>query len=341
MQRSVKNSSLRVGFTLIELLVVIAIIAVLIGLLLPAVQQAREAARKTQCRNNLKQLGLAFHGYHDTYGMFHKGGYGGGLGSSTLYESVNAKACRIVSWGTAILPYMDQAPLYNKFDFSKWYLQEPNIELAQTRLAYFICPSNPDANDGKGNGDINNVATRLASPQFGRADYGGNYGEKGLRCRPESATGACQNYYPGDASQKPRGMFVGNSSMDPKYNYQGLMIKDATDGTSSTVLLGEAPNALHGLWAGHKNYFDQSAPLNSRIGDKMFNTNTVWTGCTTGFGPLGTMTCEYGQEFHSYHVGGAHFMYVDGHAQFMSEELDHKVFSALLSRCGGEVVSEF
>ena len=115
------------GFTLIELLVVIAIIAVLIALLLPAVQQAREAARRTQCKNNAKQLGLALHNYHDTFLMFPmsygQGNYGEGG--------------KFISWLTASLPYIDQAPLYNSLDFS----QPINGTAANTAMASTVIPA--------------------------------------------------------------------------------------------------------------------------------------------------------------------------------------------------------
>ena len=107
----------RSAFTLIELLVVIAIIAILIALLLPAVQQAREAARRTQCKNNMKQLGLALHNYHDVYGQFPNAFYDPLNASGALQNNTAAW-----SWGTMLLPYMDQAPAFNKLEraIARW-----------------------------------------------------------------------------------------------------------------------------------------------------------------------------------------------------------------------------
>ena len=124
----------RRGFTLIELLVVIAIIAILIALLLPAVQQAREAARRTQCRNNLKQLGLALHNYHDNFLMF-----------PALHYQIQARI-PTASWEgkgmwTGVLPYLDQAPLYNMYDFNTDYRGGNNATFRNTKLAAFRCPS--------------------------------------------------------------------------------------------------------------------------------------------------------------------------------------------------------
>ena len=142
---------IRHGFTLIELLVVIAIIAILIALLLPAVQQAREAARRSQCKNNLKQLGLALHNYHDTYGMFPMaviGRPGAGWQCSVMSngDAVPNNDYRSWGWGTFILPFVDQAPLYNQLQPDGCRM--PNSDatyngemLLRQSLPVFICPS--------------------------------------------------------------------------------------------------------------------------------------------------------------------------------------------------------
>ena len=123
----------RPGFTLIELLVVIAIIAVLIALLLPAVQQAREAARRSQCKNNLKQLGLAMHNYHDTAGQFP-------LNSSNTITGVQAMNR---SGFVGMLPYIDQANIYNAMNMSAQGLVAPNLAFCQKPLNALLCPSDP------------------------------------------------------------------------------------------------------------------------------------------------------------------------------------------------------
>ena len=135
------------GFTLIELLVVIAIIAILIALLLPAVQQAREAARRTQCRNNLKQIGLALHNYHDTFRLFPPGVIRDGQNNSEAW-----------GWTVFILPFLEQANLYNQLDPDTYRLRDllaglnptypaptANAAILQNPLSVFICPSDPNS----------------------------------------------------------------------------------------------------------------------------------------------------------------------------------------------------
>ena len=128
----------RRGFTLIELLVVIAIIAILIALLLPAVQQAREAARSSQCKNNLKQLGLAMHNYHDTYKMFPPD-------NTFTKGKIATSSIPAWGWGTYLLPYLDQAPLFKRMGVNKRTLNQmlnnaTLKKLTQTSLPVFFVP---------------------------------------------------------------------------------------------------------------------------------------------------------------------------------------------------------
>lgn len=317
------------GFTLIELLVVIAIIAVLLALLLPAVQQAREAARKTQCRNNLKQMGIALHNYHDSYQMFPKAGFAASFSVANQITNVAFLRTRIVSWGVAILPGLDQANLFNKWDHTKYYLQPENYEVSQQILPVYLCPSNPGAPVRKMQGDNIN----FPGVAFARSDYGANWGERAIRCYGEPA-GTCQSQNNYGNSSDTRGPFTVVSSL----YLNNVSTKHVTDGLTNTIFIGESPEAMHGLWAGHKNFFDQSAPINAR-----YTTKSPWDSCLTAANStaLGRLGCDYGQEFHSYHTGGAFFLLGDGSVRFINENINLKTLAALLSYKGGEVISEY
>src|SRR5437870_5088544 len=137
----VKTKDRRAGFTLIELLVVIAIIAILIALLVPAVQKVREAAARTQCANNLKQIGIAIHSYHDV---------AKGFPPAWDYEPPKppTRPTAVVhAWSTYILPYLEQAPLYTSYNFDQILYNNPNSAVIQTPLAIFQCPSTPRSNE--------------------------------------------------------------------------------------------------------------------------------------------------------------------------------------------------
>tara|TARA_R110002095_G_scaffold80197_1_gene68874 strand:+ start:1360 stop:2229 length:870 start_codon:yes stop_codon:yes gene_type:complete len=206
------------GFTLIELLVVIAIIAILIALLLPAVQQAREAARRSQCKNNLKQVGLALHNYHDTHKIFPYGyttkDYGVAVAPATDANNSDLR----LGWSMFLLPYVDQTNLYNflgsngAFDAPRWYLQPALLSDpgAKSIVPVFICPS--DRMEGL-NSDLGN---------YGKSNY------KGVGYHDTTA------YIFGQESNRTR-------------------MRDIADGTSNTFIVGEATTngfRLGALWIG-------------------------------------------------------------------------------------------
>jgi len=197
------------GFTLIELLVVIAIIAILIALLLPAVQQAREAARRTQCRNNMKQLGLAMHNYHDVYGMYPIG------------NSVNSTMFSF--WANAftyMLPYIEQENLQNLYDLNLHWEQQSS-QVASTKIATFTCPSSTvqqPINENKLGGALAIWGAPVGN-QYGTTDYVLNKGAHDAWCITTNLI-----------SSSVRGMFDFNMT---------VRIKDITDGTSNTFAIGE------------------------------------------------------------------------------------------------------
>ncbi len=308
----------RRGFTLIELLVVIAIIGVLVALLLPAVQSAREAMRRIQCVNHLRQMGLGFHNYHSIYSKFPIGGAG-------VASATNPALRRLwrPSWGTVLLPFIEQPGLYDQLKLDVPYLDPVNHAAGAEVVPTYLCPSAPKSTLLRPNGD-----TPTSTILYGRTDYGGNYGERGLRCAPLTN---CQNNYSdvGIAGGTGRGVLLFGQD-------QQIGMRDILDGSSQTIVLGESPEGLHSIWVGHKNLFDQSAPISAHV-----QPGTSWTSCSTSLKSREGNFCDFGQEFHSYHPGGANFLMVDGSARFVTEQLDLKIFSALLSRRGNEIIPAF
>ncbi len=305
------------GFTLIELLVVIAIIGVLIALLLPAVQAVREAARRMQCLNHCKQMALGLQNYHSVYNKFPVGGAG-------IVHASDPQIRRHwrPSWGSVILPFIEQSALYDELNLDVPYLDEVNHVGGRKLVPTYLCPSAPQSRLQRPNGDTPNSPTL-----FGRTDYGGNYGERALRCFPQRN---CPNRYgSGPGGQGGRGVML--FGMEPQVG-----LRDILDGSSQTISLGEAPEGLHSIWIGHKNLFDQSAPISAKV-----HASSPWEACQLPLrSPEGDF-CDYGQEFHSYHSGGATFAFCDGSARFLSEQIDNKLLAALLSRSGGELVGDF
>ena len=207
----------RRGFTLIELLVVIAIIGVLVGLLLPAVQQAREAARRTSCVNNMKQLGLAIHNYKDVNKVLP-------AGWTKPADLTNFPNGNFWGWGAFVLPFTEDASLYDQIDFDREWVKgtaNPNAGISETPLAGRCCPSDTM---GLLNSKENNN---------GKSNYLGSFGNKPINTANFTTTAN-------------RGVFTENSA---------LRFRDITDGTSKTILLGErvGDRSSGGLWVGGRN----------------------------------------------------------------------------------------
>ncbi len=296
-------SKSRRGFTLIELLVVIAIIAILIALLLPAVQQAREAARRTQCRNNLKQLGLAIHNYHDSNNTFPTGGFYQGAGNGTG-----------LSWLVAILPFIDQAPLYNSFNFNAVaYTDATNLALALKPIPGYQCPSSNklfSANSGENSGGVatstahyygimgptnalNNPRTGQAYPYSNAVSGHGGFGRAGILLRQETTR-----------------------------------IRDITDGTSQTLMVGEIS------WNDANSYRVYTRGCD---GSPCGAIKNIVTGINLT--PYNGSNNFNNVSFGSQHVGGCHFLMGDGTVQFIGQNIDFGLYVSLSTRDQGETTS--
>ncbi len=286
------------GFTLIELLVVIAIIAVLVSLLLPAVQQAREAARKTQCRNNLKQLGLAIHSYHDSH-LVLPGTEVGGTGTLS-------KASAFL----AILPYIDQSPMYNLYNFSLGNSDPANQPVVSQRLPAFLCPS---------------AVIRRAVPTTG--------------C--DANDRAPGTYAFSTGSTDPYG--VNNGVIVNKLTGK-TRIADILDGTSTTLLAGESAwNFPDYLWGAAP-----ATPCNGqqRWGFSYWASPYPLATAFSTMPPFNpkrtdgdTMRLSH---FRSDHQDGTVcFVMCDGSVRFITQSIDQTILDALATRAGGEKIGEY
>jgi len=292
------------GFTLIELLVVIAIIAILVALLLPAVQQAREAARRSQCKNNLKQIGLALHNYNETHGLFPPG-------LVIADPSVAAASALAWNWTAMILPYIEQAQLHQQLDVGNGLPPSSKnnsgnavkLELIGKVIPAYRCPSDigPARFDMLGDNTAENI---------GLLNGGGltNYVGSMRTCRSPAANFAAN---PGDPvtnrQLKQAGIFYYNSS---------TRFRDITDGMSNTIMVGERAWQLLGsstpVWAG--------TWAGAERADKEVRASRA-----AMFGPKAAINAGTRSEntLSSWHIGGAHFAMADGSVRFVSENIDY------------------
>lgn len=329
------------GFTLIELLVVIAIIAILVSLLLPAVQQAREAARRTQCKNNLKQIGLAMHNYADVNNMFPVGACAKPGPSLGIDISIGAFA--------SILPYLEQGNLKNLYiDEQTWESQSPAV--AQTIISTYLCPSDPgksvDTHAILANYPVGNPSGAAATTQY------------------LLSKGATDGWCFNPASDQNIGMFAIN--LRTKF-------RDISDGTSNTFCVGEgatggsfklvsaksntapipgaplaqgfvaqawiAPQPLPSDFSGAvpavtgSNFGTTIWKLNYPAPVESLYDNNDLTNCNSA---LDSTT-----SFRSAHTGIVQFAFADGSTQAISENIDQGVLNSLGTRSGGEVIGEF
>lgn len=311
----------RSGFTLIELLVVIAIIAVLIALLLPAVQQAREAARRTQCKNNLKQFGLAAQNFHSTFNAlppFHI-------------------ADQWATWAVFILPYMEQTAIYNQWNLDLRYYVQPAT--AGADLAAFHCPSRstPGTKGSTGNSRALTEGTYVGPP--GWSDYGANWGSA-----PYAWNTAMQGPY------KPTGTKVVYGA--PNNNAAGtisgwtlpISIKDITDGTSNTVLFGEThyPGTSIGLvWNGdYQSGYGRCLGHNG-IKDTVTGLYTEFYGIQTNRDYALTTVPAYTSYFGMNHTGVCQFALADGSVRAVSVNTDIEILNSLSRHQDGNVIGEY
>ena len=349
----------RRAFTLIELLVVIAIIAILIALLLPAVQQAREAARRTQCRNNLHNYGLGLHNYHDVYNQFPPGGV------PVHNDSRTGAGCCAggprISWQVRILPFMDNAPLFNAIDMNAgvwvgqsggldgaWRTPIEGVAALRTQVPYARCPS-----DGY----------QELSDGWAHANYSGSLGSQ----ISNSRDGNCNQWnqfaehlpHPNNGNQWSAGH--GNSAdgrrISGMFSRMGMSVgvHSVTDGTSNTIQVGEVRPGCHD----HRSGWWNSNGMGCAHATTVVPINDLTTCAETRNNPglASNPNCapqayggnvrraqqnwNYSWGFKSRHEGGSFFLLADGHVKFISENIDHTTYQSLGGRRDGRTVGEF
>ena len=312
--------NVRSGFTLIELLVVIAIIGVLVGLLLPAVQQAREAARRSACSNNMKQQGLAVHNYADVnpekfpvgwVGEYENGEWHGDEGEGHGFAS-------------RMLPFIEQNNVYKTIDFGAQVSAASNATARTTVISTFLCPSDSygagdvfsPGEEGAGSNDEETPDATPGSTQYSRSNYPGCFGSEHMAGHDHGGGGG------GDPGLEPgegNGIFLAGGSNGEN----AVSFRDVRDGLSKTIMIGERDSRLGGsLWIGRGDGLEAMMSRVVGVGEHVFNSGD-----------------PHFEDFFSSHPGGVSFVFADGHVAFLSNGMSEALFQSLATRAGGEVVN--
>lgn len=301
------------GFTLIELLVVIAIIAILIALLLPAVQQAREAARRSTCKNNLKQIGIALHSYHETHSCFPPGEMNG-IGQVGVANMTNG-TLRNQNGLVMLLPFLDQSNIYDTLDFDEPFgdyqngssssitLIPEHVAAKNMKVIVFLCPSEPK------------------SPFL---SDGAHYG-----CG-DSGTSAQTSYHLSSSQVHQQPMWPGPSTTRVAFGGNSRsQFRDFTDGVSNTILMGEAVLS------------SSSGTVSPWFCVQHAGTGVYIPGGVNLWGTTPKRLASYSRNLSSNHTGGCHILLGDGRTRFISESINLTTLANLARMADGNILGEF
>ncbi|QDU64819.1 hypothetical protein Pan216_57120 [Planctomycetes bacterium Pan216] len=310
----------RRAFTLVELLVVIAIIGVLVALLLPAIQQAREAARRAQCTNHLKQLGTALHNYHDVFDVLPAASYCGVPGSTAIAH------CH--TWMESVFPYLDQTRVFERINFNVANHQDVNPDvLNDLMIATLICPSDPDG------GLFPNSRESSYTPGSGEsmgASYVPSAGPIHMNTCPIAELSPninCKSTGGAREAVEAPGMFNGG--------YRSYRFKDATDGLTKTFMVGETLpiySSFHMYFASHMHIGTTNPPP---------NYHKIYKTCPKSRDSRVSNCYAHMGGFKSEHPGGVNMAMGDGSVRFINEAIDYRTWVFLGDREDGELLENF
>lgn len=321
-----RNRSSHAGFTLIELLVVIAIIAILVALLLPAVQQAREAARRSQCKNNMKQMGLALHNYHDSHNSF----------------PIGSQYAQRANWRVSLLPLIDQANVFNNLNLGVSFSSSANNinrdTLTSKQFSIYQCPSSSldpfPTVTGNGSGTYNNTVPMLAHHYVG---VSGAY---------------VTDWTPADSFVSTSYGYIADNGLLVPFRIRRL--SDCTDGASNTIIVAEQSGTIgtskfdirssyYGGWCGGSSHPGPLLTMSdtnpghwaNSVSTLRYRPNspTVTTGSNVTYGANTLWT--------SFHTGGVHTLLGDGSVRFASDNADMTTLHRAAVMNDGDPVSEF
>jgi prepilin-type N-terminal cleavage/methylation domain-containing protein/prepilin-type processing-associated H-X9-DG protein len=339
------RSTIRAGFTLIELLVVITIIGVLISLLLPAVQKVREAANRTQCQNNLKQIGLGLHNYHDVHKRFPPGYIDGNKATSaSLAGTPDNDIGPGWGWACFLLPYVEQDNVYRQINFNQMVGMGVNLQISQQPLAVFQCPSD-DLQDAFPVYD-GSFSTPIAT--LAHSNYVGCNGW--VECFDNAG-----GFFPGGVGNDGLAGTKGAAANGLFFRNSKTNIASVIDGLSNTIIVGErssnhspstwtgaVPGARCPAWTATQPFTQPYSPPPGPAYDNAdFGEALIFAHCNATHLPNADYPIFDPDTFYSKHPSGVNFLFGDGSVHFLSSSIDPATYQNLATIAGGEVLGSW